>query len=457
MYQKLSIRFWTQLFLNRLSKKLFLISILLSFATITIANQHVFLRKNKQLGMKQLIQAVLTHNPSIEAMQLSWQAAQDRIEQVSALEDPMLSYTFAPETRNFDGQDFGQKIQLSQKLPWFGKLDLRGDNARFKAKASRENIKIMRLQLIEASANAFADWYFIHEALRINLVNQDLWREFQAIAELKYSTGRASKQDALRAEVEQNLLEHQAIILQRKKSNILVQINTLLNQAPEEIIAPPGGLPKPQSLPPVERLRQMAIEIHPEIKKLHALKQASNAQVKLAERNYYPDFNVTAGYNSLWNQDEKRFTVGIGITIPIGQGKRNARLSEKRAHLLALKWKINEKQTAIAGAVQRAYNRVEESRHVLKLYRTKLMPLAEENLHAAKVDYQSGEGGFLDLVSAEKNLIQTQLNHVKAQANYLRHLATLAKRVAEPRLLDAALNISGMSSNHSDFLKGESP
>lgn len=36
-----------------------------------------------------------------------------------------------PETLNADNQDFGQKIQLSQKLPYTGKLALCKDSARF--------------------------------------------------------------------------------------------------------------------------------------------------------------------------------------------------------------------------------------------------------------------------------------------------------------------------------------
>jgi len=426
------------------------------FSTVTIANENALIANSGQLGMKQLILAVLKHNPSVEAMQSAWQAAESRIEQLSALDDPMLSYSFAPDTRNVKGRDVGQKIQFSQKLPWPGKLALRGDSARYEAKASKENIRLLQLQLVEASASAFADWYYIHEAQKINVVNQDLWREFRAIAELKYSTGRASKQHALRAEVEQVMLEHQAIVLLRKKRNILAHLNTLLNRAPDAVIAPPTSLPKIQRLPSAARLRQMAIEQHPEIKALLAQKQASNSNVKLAERDYYPDFNVNAGYNSLWDREDKRFTVGLGINIPLGQGKRDAKLSEKRARLLQMKWRIQDKQAVVAGAVQRAYNNVEESRHVITLYSNKLMPLAEENLHAAKADYQSGKGGFLDLVSAEKNLIQTQLSFAQAKANYQRHLAMLARHVGIPYLLDDSLTIFGAHSNlQNDVMKGE--
>lgn len=450
MFPILSNRLWI-----KCAKGLVLCSALLVFSIPAKSDQDLAkqglagqksLTTNGQLEVRHLIQVVLDVNPSIEALQSSWQAAQSRVGRASALDDPMLSYSFAPQTYDLEGQGFGQKIQLSQKLPWFGKLDLRSDSAQFEARAREESIDLLRLKLIEITARSFADWFYIHEALRINQLNQDLWDEFHRIAELKYSSGRVNKQDVLRAEVEQAMLEHKAITLTRKKGNILVKLNTLLNRSPDKTLPPPTALPNVKSLPAPRQLQQMALESHPELKVLQAKQQANDAQVKLAEREYYPDFNVNAGYNSLWNQDEKRLTLGVGINIPLGQSKRDSKVSEKRSLVQQTKWQITDKQRAIMGAVQRAYNNLEESRHVLNLYKRKLLPLSEENLQAAKADYESAKGGFLDLVSAEKNLIQTQLNYVQAQADYYRHLARLARRVGRPQLLSESLATSLHSS-----------
>lgn len=407
-----------------------------TMTTVIAANQDKLFLTDDRLEIKQLIQMVLERNPSLAAMQQAWQVAKNRINQVSSWDDPMLSYSVAPGTSGLDDQDLGQKIQLSQKLPWPGKLGLKEDSARFQAQAKQENIEVVRLRLIEVSVRSFADWYYIHQALRINRVNQDLWQEFRVIAELKYATGRASKQDALRAEMEQAMLEHAAIVLLRKKRNIQTSLNTLLNRSPDSPVPPPGTMPAAELLPTVKKLRQTALLNHPELKALVTTEKASAAQVKLAEREYYPDFRINAGYNSLWAQEEKRYTVGLGINIPLAFSRRNARVSEKRAYKQQIKWQLLEKQAEITGAVQRAYNGAQESRHVLQLYRKKLLPLAEENLQAAKSDYQSGKGSFLDLVSVEKNLIQTQLNQAQALADYQSRLAILARHVGDPGLLN---------------------
>ena len=154
----------------------------------------------------------------------------------------------------------------------------------------------------------------------------------------------------------------------------------------------------------------------------------------LAGRDFYPDVRLSAGYNSLWNQTEKRLTVGVGINIPL-QGKRRAAQNEARAGLLRLELEYKGRVSQVLGAVQRAYDRVRESGHVITLYRDRLLPLAEENLAVARTDYEAGGGDFLDLISAEKNLMQTQLQLERARADYHRRLAALARAVGGLRFL----------------------
>ena len=384
---------------------------------------------NQRLTPRQLVDAVLARNPTLPAMQAAWQAAHSRIEPAAALNDPVLFYAAAPRTAGAEDLDFGQKLELSQQLPWPGKRQLRGERAQHEADAAQQDIETLRLKLSATTRSLFADWYFIHEAIRINRINQDLLQEFRRIAEARYSTGQASKQDALRADVEFNLLKHRAIVLERQRRDSLARINTLLNRAPDERLPLPAKLSEPGPLPSAQALRARAAQARPELKALAAHIEASKSTTDLARRAFYPDFNLKAGYNSLWNQDEKRLTVGVGINLPLDRSKRRAAEDAARARTMQAQWALTDKAAIIAGEVQHAYDRVEESHHVLTLYRERLLPLAEENLAAAKVDYQGGSGDFLSLLTTEKNLIQTRLQVEQALADVHRHLAALERAV----------------------------
>ncbi len=406
----------------------------LSSHTAQADDQDDFFKISRNITSSQLVQAVLARNLNLPAMQATWKATQARIEQAEALDDPIVSYSVAPRTAAVAGLNLGQKLTLSQHLPWPGKLHLRGQAARFESDAAYEGIEQVRLKLIEAAKTTYADWYFVHAAIRINKINKSLLQEFRNIAEIKYSVGQTTKQDVLRAEVEVALLEHRDIKLEQHRKEILAVLNTLLQRLPDMSIPPPADLPETIPLPPVAQLRTAALAGHPYLRALAARTKASHIRVALAERDFYPDLEFSLGYNTLWNRQEKRFTVGLGINFPL-PGKHQAARDEAEAELAHLDMEYKSKVSQVLGTVQRAYDRVRESAHVIALYRDRLLPLAEENLAAARADYEAGSGNFLDLITVEKNLMQTRLQLEQAWADYQRHVAALERAVGGSQVL----------------------
>jgi cobalt-zinc-cadmium efflux system outer membrane protein len=409
--------------------RLMLLVLILSRTTNSLAAEAIINQAGGALSSTQLVSAVLAANPQLEVVQAIWQATASRIEQESALDDPMLIHSMAPQTIGNQQTGFSQSTEISQKIPWPGKLRLRGEAAGFEADAANANIAALRLVLSSTAKSLFADWYYIHQAIKINQINQTLLAEFRDIAVTRYSTGLASKQDALSAEVEIALLEHQAIVLERERRTILARLNTLLNRLPDEPIPPPSKPIEIIVLPDAKSLHNNALQARPELKELAARIQASKTQTELAKRAFYPDLNLSAGYNSFWDRSEQRFILGVGINLPLDQGKRHAAESEARARMKQAEWNSIDQMAKIREEVQIAYERTDESIHVFQLYQKQLLPLADETLEAAIADYQTGRGDFLTLISSEKNRMQTQLQTEQALTDTHRHLAELERAV----------------------------
>lgn len=429
----------------------YLIKLLVLLLTITQpvnlpANEIRTIDSVDALSLSQLVAAVLQANPGLEIAQASWQASVARINQQSAWDDPQFQYRFAPLTINSqkaDGRniDFGQRFEISQKIPFPGKLHLRGKAAEYQAETQQQNTVTLQLLLATKTKSLFADWYFIHQAIAINEANQTLLAEFRDIAVTRYSTGRTSKQDVLRAEVEQALLRHQAIVLQRQRKTILAQLNTLLNRPVETPLSLPQKLTEISELPDFEQLQINALQSRPELKASVANINEHKTRTELAALAYYPDLKLSAGYNSLWDNEDKRFNIGVGINIPLDQSKRRAAEQEAKANSQQARWRKIDLEARISEELAVAYAQVEESQHVLRLYRQQLSPLADENLAAAKADYQAGKGDFLTLISSEKNRLQTQLQTEQALADLHRRFAELDQAVGslEPLPTDERL------------------
>ncbi len=392
---------------------------------------------SQQLTPTGLVDAVLARNPGIKALEAAAQAAEFRIAPAGALDDPSLSYNAAPETAG-GPRGLQQRFELSQPLPWPGKLALREEAARQRAAAATEDIDELRLRVAAAAKSLSAEWAYVHRALAINREHQVLLQELRRVAETRYAAGRAGQQDALQAEVARARLVAVAITLERRRREVQARINALLNRPAQSHVPPPADLSEPKPLPPLSALQQNAAHDHPGLARVRVRIAEAQAQQELAEKDFYPDFRVMAGYNSLWDNPDKRWTVGVGINLPLDFGnKRSGTLDAARAELMRSRWQLTDREAQLLGELEAARAGVEEAASVIAIYRTRLLPLSEDNLAAARADYRAGAGAFLNVIDAEREQLRTEDELARARADYLRRLAELERWVGTP-LLDTA-------------------
>ena len=166
---------------------------------------------------------------------------------------------------------------------------------------------------------------------------------------------------------------------------------------------------------------------HPDLARLDAKILAADSQVTLAEKAFFPNFQVGAGYNSLWNDTDKRFFIGASISLPLDRGKRKSELSRARAEERRVELSLIERRANLLADLAQARAEVLEAHESVELYNDKLVPLATEYLEAAVADYQSGTGAFLNVIIAEQRELNTALALARVRADYVRRLAELER------------------------------
>ena len=376
-----------------------------------------------------LVSAVLDDNPLLPAAQSAWEAAESGIAQAGAFDDPMLSTIAAPKSLGQYGMDPGVGIEFSQRLPWPGKRGLREEIARVEARAVEQMIPNTRLALIVLAKEGFADWYLVHAGLRVNEANRQLWREVKEIAEINYANGMGSQQDVLQADLEYQMLGQREVVLQRQQAEVQAQLNRLLNRSANKALLPPAPLSEPSDLQSLPELRALALLQRTELEAAEAELEADSVRVKLAQREFYPDFELSTAYSSMWSDTTMRWTVGVGINIPLGRAKRRAAVSGALAKETESNWRLQYLALQVREEVEQAHARVEESHHLLALHEDQLLPLARANLDAARTAYQTRTGSLESLLRAERSLYETELNFEKVRAEYYRNMASLERAV----------------------------
>jgi outer membrane protein TolC len=391
------------------------------------------LSQAEKLELVALQKEVLARNPTLVEMTAAWQAAMARYPQAIALDDPMINGAVGPGTIGTAQTDFAFLVQVSQRYPWWGKRQLRGQQVLSEAAAAGQELIEARLQLVEATYWAFYDYFLSDRALALNRENLKRWQEARQNAEARYKSGQAPQQDILQAEVEIGRLQERELQLRRMYQVAKARLNALLHREPHAELPPPADpLPVTQPLPPVEQWQQHAIQRRPELQALYQRLAAEQAALALAEREYYPDVEVMAGYNSFMPERPVRPMVGIGWNLPIRRERRHAAVREAQARLAQRRAQIERWIDQLRFEVQEAYEMLRESEQSQRLIAQTILPAAETNVREARAAYIAGRIPFVTYLEAERQWIQWRERYYEVVAEVGRRRARLERVAGGP-------------------------
>ncbi len=381
------------------------------------------------LDRQALVVAVLARNPSIEAARWAWRAALARYPQETSLDDPMLEYSLAPASVGSSRVDTGQRVALSQALPFPGKLTLRGEIALAEAEAAASDHDAVRLRLATLASLLFDELYLIDRKLAVNDAHRALLAELREIAIARYEAGSGAQQDPLEAELEEAELLHRDVTLRADRRIAQEQLNALLHRSPELPLPPPPATLEPRAPAdePRDALLARALAERPELRAAEARVRAREAAVALARREFLPDLRVMGAYDTFEAESEMRPMLGLELNLPLRRARRAAALDEAEASL-------EEARSARAGlddqvrfSVGRALERLAEAHHALAVFQDRMLPAARDRVDSARTSFETGQSDFSTVIDAERRLRDAELGHEEARVEVSRRHAELAR------------------------------
>jgi NodT family efflux transporter outer membrane factor (OMF) lipoprotein len=224
--------------------------------------------------------------------------------------------------------------------------------------------------------------------------------------------------------------------LEQQESEFINALSLLLGQPPNalqaELIDPKPIPPVPPRVPvglPSELARR-----RPDIRQAEAQLHATTADIGVAVANFYPSVTLTGSIGlqaiqpwKMFNLDARDYAVGPGITIPIFEGGRlKATLALRQAQQEEAA--INYQKTVLGAwhDVDKALtaDQTEQSR------RDQLIQAVAQNQRAlglAQSRYQEGVADFLQVLTAQQNLLSTQQQLALTTTNVSANLVALYK------------------------------
>lgn len=384
------------------------------------------------LVLPDLIQEALARNPELVAARQQWEASSQRIAKVRSLDDPTVSVEWWNFPESFDlGRTQHTIISLSQKFPFPGKLALKKEVASRSAEVTEQALRAKERDLIARVKGAHYDLFLADKDIQIHHEQIDLLRQFVGIATAKFRAGKGSQVDVLKAQVELSTLHQQLPVLEQRRDTAQGKVNTLLDRDPRFPLGLPEGPREERFDNDLEDLYRLATTARPELKAADLEIQRNEQSRALAQRQYYPDFDVA--FRRFQNFEARDgFGAMLAMNIPFAfwsKPKYDAAVQEAAAATAAARADLHTLENLTRFQIRDLLAKVRASWEVATLYRTTVLPQAEQGVEAARAGYRAGRTGFLDLIEADRAWRGFQLEYYRALVERERRLAELEQVV----------------------------
>lgn len=385
-----------------------------------------------------LVETALTNNPELKSSQAKWQMFTNKAKQAGALDDPMFMFKLQnmlvrePFVFNKDPQS-AKVIGISQQLPFWGKRAIRQEVADLEAEAYKWAIEERKLELARMVKETYYQIWAVDKSMEIVEKNLRILADFVTIAESKYSVGQGVQQDIYKAGLEKSKMLDTQINLKQQRKSFEANINYLLYRAGDTPVGTVPDFDLPQLTLSAEQLNQIALEKRPQIKSLASQAGKGQASHRLAQKEFYPDFNISFEYmfkkaistEMVTDPGYDMFTLGVTFNLPFQQLKRHAMIAESTSETTMATEELNGLKNTISYTINDTLAQLERRRKLVELYKGGIIPQAEQSLESAVISYRVNKVDFLTLLDGRMSLFTYERELYESQAEYMMGLAKL--------------------------------
>ncbi len=369
------------------------------------------------------VRHAIYRHPQVEAAYYEWLAAVERITRERSLPDPRLTFE----------ADIGRMLMaampgLMMDFPGPGKLRAAADVASAEARAKYFQFETALLQVVFGFKKAWLELRLVDGQIQVNEEMVALLGDLEKLAQSRTEVGKGSLQDVLRVQMERDRLKTELVNLRDSRGWYLTQYKAALGLGAEAGTPP---LPRAASASPLtmsgDAVLQAALARNPRLKAMEADVRRAEAALVSAKRTRIPDFALGV------EADVKASPVfarpSAGMTLPLWRDKIAAEIAAARDSEGASRARLSSERLALTVEVAMKTFQYRESTRLLALLQNSLLPKARQSLEVARGGYSTGGVDFINLLDAQRTLLEFRLAEVEARVKRELALAELSVQV----------------------------
>jgi len=373
---------------------------------------HVFAAE-QPLTLQEIVNTAVKNNPAVTETEKRWEEKISLIPSVTAQPNPTVGIMQddIPTTSLNPRQGMMTEFSLSQEIMNPSKLKAMGKMAENEAYMTKADWSDKQVDIYAQTKQAYYDYLYAKQALVIGKEAQQLMGQLVNLAQVNYSTGMVPFQDTLKTQTEFSAMTSDLLNMASMEAVAKARINNLMGRAAdtayevkEEFMAPPPNFD-------LAGLVKTAISEKPSIAGMqYGLAMAENG-VTLAKKQQLPDYEIRLGYKKnrepmveqnpmypgmssdqvMFESRKPTWKIEVMAMLPIWQGKNKAEIKSAQAGLEASQAALQNMKNMAELDVQMALTEAQATWRQIELYRTTIIPQAEQTYQAAVVNYTNGK------------------------------------------------------------------
>lgn len=366
------------------------------------------------LNLQALIDEALKNNPEIRASEARASASRYKIPQAESLPDPM--FMFGYQNEGLKKYNYGKSsdaqwmFSASQMFPFPGKLSLKGEMTSKDAESLTASHNSIKLKITARIKELYYDLFFAHKNSELIKERALLFSRVEDAAIARYQSGKGSQQEVLMAQTEKYMLIEKEEMLKQKIQSIEAMLNTAVGRDVNSLLG------RPETPIPVvynrnmNELLKISLENSPEIKVREKMVASAEVRVKMAEKEYYPDFTLAASLFERRGDFEDMWSLTTTINIPLFyRTKQKQAVYEAVSSLSEARNELQSIKLMISSAVRDNYSMLKTAERLMELYKNGLIPKTYQDIELALAGFVTGKIEALTVITKLKSLIDLEI------------------------------------------------
>lgn len=372
------------------------------------------------LTLERALELARQRNPELAAAAREEQAAEAAIDQAGVLPNPALELAGdnrGNERLRAEG-DRTTSLQISQLIELGGKRDARVRLARTSRELAIWESRAKYAEIVARVKQAFHDLLAWQQRVALAGDSARLADQVAATVARRVQAGKVSPVEETKAQLARAgaLVEREQA--RRELAAMRARLGALIGVSGSELGDAQGELERLNPLPELEALAARA-QTNPDFGRWTSEVERRRAGVEAEQAKAVPDITLRGGVTrfSVFNDDA--FMVGISIPLPIFDRNRGAIVESHRRLDKALDEQRGARARWLA-ELSEIYQRTQAVAVELQLLRESILPGARSAFDAATRGYELGRFGILDVLDAQRALVQARTQQLRALADYWR-------------------------------------